>query len=222
MIGIIVAMESELKPYLDKLDFLKKAKIGKKDFYSGKIGDKEVVFALSGIGKVNASYAATLMINSYRPDFLISTGVSGGLGRTDIMEIVVAEKVVQHDCDTTAFGDPIGFVSTVNKVFFETDKALSKKFLEIMSARSGIVACGDQFVANKTKAREIVDNFDAIACDMESGAIGQIAYIENVPFVVLRCVSDSAHENAEVSFNDVVVYAADKLSEAVVGVIEKL
>ena len=222
MIGIIVAMESELKPYLDKIDSLKKEKIGQKDFFSGKIGDKEVAFVLSGIGKVNAAYAATLMINRYKPEFIISTGVSGGLGRTDIMEIVVAEKVVQHDCDTTAFGDPIGFVSTIDKVFFETDKVLSKKFLEIMSAHSGIVACGDQFVANETKAREIVKNFDAIACDMESGAIGQIAYIENVSFVVLRCVSDSAHESAEVSFNDVVVYAASKLSEAVVRVIKQL
>ncbi len=222
MIGIIVAMESELKPYLDKIHALRTEKKGQKEFFVGTIGEKEIVFVLSGIGKVNAAYAATLMTSFYKPEFIISTGVSGGLGRVDIMEIVVAEKVVQHDCDTTAFGDPIGLVSTINKVYFETDKDLSKKFLEIMSARSGIVACGDQFVANKTKAREIVKNFDAIACDMESGAIGQIAYIENVPFVILRCVSDSAHENAEISFNDVVVYAATKLSEAVVSVIKQL
>lgn len=222
MIGIIVAMESELQPYFDKMTDYKQTKIGQKDFYLGVIGSKEVAIVLSGIGKVNASYAFTLLLNHFNIEFAISTGVSGGLGRSEIMEMVVASKVVQHDCDTTALGDPLGFVSTVNKVYFETDDKLSKKFVNILDAKLGTFACGDQFVAKKAVAQEIVKNFDAIACDMESGAIAQIAYIEKVPFVVIRCISDSAHENAEVTFNDVVAFASEKLSAAVVRVIKEL
>lgn len=222
MIGIIVAMERELQPYFEKMTDKAQTKIRNMDFFTGTIGNKKIVMALSGIGKVNASYATTLMLCNFDVELLISTGVSGGLGRMDVMEVVVANKVVQHDCDTTAFGDPIGFVNTVNKVYFETDKKLSAKFVEVLDAKLGIFACGDQFIAKKAVAHEIVKNFDAIACDMESGAIGQIAYIERVPFVVLRCISDSATENAEVTFNDVVAFASIKLADAVVRVIKSL
>lgn len=222
MIGIIVAMERELQPYFEKMTDKGRQKIRNMDFFTGNIGGKQVVMALSGIGKVNASYATTLMLSFFDVKLLISTGVSGGLNRMDIMEVVVADKVVQHDCDTTAFGDPKGFVSTVNKVYFETDRDLSAKFVEELDAKVGTFACGDQFIASKAAAKEIVNNFDAIACDMESGAIGQIAYIEKVPFVVLRCISDSATESAETTFNDVVVFASEKLADAVVRVITSL
>jgi 5'-methylthioadenosine/S-adenosylhomocysteine nucleosidase len=220
MIGIIIAMESELEPFLElpySID-----KIGSKCFYQVKIGKKQAVIVLSGIGKVNASYAATLLIHLYKPKFIISTGVSGGLGALNVLDIVVATKTCQHDVDTSALGDALGLVSTVNKVYFDTDIELSEKFARLLNAKKGILACGDCFVADKELGEYIITNFDAIACDMESGAIGQICYIENVPYAVIRCISDGAGENAHLSYNEFVRKASKLLASSVIEVIKKL
>lgn len=220
MIGIIIAMESELKPFLEfphNIDT-----IGAKCFYTLQIENKQAVIVLSGIGKVNASYAATLLIHNYKPSFIISTGVSGGLKSLNVLDIVVATKTCQHDVDTSCLGDPIGLVSTVNKVYFDTDAELSDKFARLLNAKKGILACGDCFVANKDLKENIVKNFDAVACDMESGAIGQICYIENVPYAAIRCISDGAGENAQLSYNEVIEIASDKLAKSVIEVIKRL
>jgi 5'-methylthioadenosine/S-adenosylhomocysteine nucleosidase len=219
MVGIIIAMESELDSFLELPHSIDK--IGSKCFYHLQIGNTPTVIVLSGIGKVNASYAATLLIHNYKPDLIISTGLSGGFGALNVLDIVVATKTCQHDVDTSSLGDPVGFVSTVNKVYFETDLAVSEKFARLLNAKKGILACGDCFVANKALKDAIVNNFDAIACDMESGAIGQICYIENVPYTAIRCISDGAGEYASYSYNQIMQIAAAKLSKSVIEVIKR-
>ncbi|MDD4316823.1 MAG: 5'-methylthioadenosine/adenosylhomocysteine nucleosidase [Clostridia bacterium] len=221
MIAIIVAMPQELEPYKPHL---KKAQrhFGK-DFYEGVIGDVDVVICLSGIGKVNAAFAATLLIQLYKPDFLISTGLSGGLGKTRQSDIVLADKIVQHDVDTTALGDPKGMVSTVNKIFFETDGMLLERFVPFLPhAISGTIASGDQFVADKALSAQIADQFGAIACDMESGAVAQIAFITGTPLAVIRGISDAADGEAAADFNTVIKKISVETYKAVANVIEKL
>lgn len=221
MIGIIIAMPQELAPY--KPHITARNMYAGKDFYEGKIAAQEVVICLSGIGKVNAAYAATLMIQLYKPSVLISTGVSGGLGKTRQFDIVLAGKLVQHDVDTTALGDPKGMVSTVNKVFFDTDAALLKKFAEALpSAKLGTVASGDQFIADKELSKNIAEQFGAIACDMESGAVAQIAYLTATPLAVVRGISDSADGEAAADFLTVTEKISAETYKAVVSVIEKL
>ena len=149
-IGIVIAMESELRPYLDGSE--KTVNIGGKTFYLTKTGQKDVVIVYSGIGKVNAAYACTLLCNHFEPEFIITTGLSGGLGRSNVLETVVATATCQHDSDTTALGDPIGLVSTVNKIYFPTDEKLTELVCKITGAKKGVFACGDQFVADKDKA----------------------------------------------------------------------
>ena len=199
-IGIVIAMESELRPYLTEKTT--EVVIGGKTFYKTVIGKREAVIVFSGIGKVNAAYACTLLCREFSPEFIITTGLSGGLGRSNVLETVVATSTCQHDSDTTALGDPIGLVSTVNKIYFPADEKLTDLFCRLTGAKKGIFACGDQFVADKEKARKIVDNFDAIACDMESGAIGQVAYLAGVPYVAVRIISDGANEGAPISFSE--------------------
>lgn len=219
-VGIVIAMESELRPYLDGSE--KTVAIGGKTFYQTKIGKKEIVIVYSGIGKVNAAYACTLLCNHFQPDFIITTGLSGGLGRSNVLETVVATSTCQHDSDTTALGDPIGLISTVNKIYFPTDEVLTDLVCKITGAKKGVFACGDQFVADHEKAKTIVKNFDAIACDMESGAIGQIAYLAGIPYVALRIISDGANEGAPISFAEVTERASDLLYQAVSNVLTQL
>ena len=214
MIGIIIAMDKELFPYLSGNSYVKK-EIGGKEFFEFNINGKEAVAVKSGIGKVNSAYATTLLINNYNPEFIISTGISGGLGRKNVLDIVVAEKCVQYDVDTSALGDEIGFVSTVNKTYFDADKEKTELFAEKIGAAKVVFACGDRFVADKNLSDYIVKLFNASACDMESGAIAQIAYITNTPFVAIRCISDSADGNAAISYEKLTEIASQKLYEAV-------
>ena len=219
-IGIVIAMESELRPYLTEKTT--EVVIGGKTFYKTVIGKREAVIVFSGIGKVNAAYACTLLCREFSPEFIITTGLSGGLGRSNVLETVVATATCQHDSDTTALGDPIGLVSTVNKIYFPSDEKLTDLFCRLTGAKKGVFACGDQFVADKEKARKIVDNFDAIACDMESGAIGQVAYLAGVPYVAVRIISDGANEGAPISFSELTEKASVLLYDAVKKAIEAL
>lgn len=220
MVGIIIAMESELTPYL-RFPYKTETFYGKK-FFIIDVKGKETVIVLSGIGKVNATFATTLLIERYHPRLVISTGVSGGLGQSKIMSIVVAKSTCQHDCDTSALGDPIGLVSTVNKIYFDASEEYSRLFERELNAKSGVLACGDQFVADKTRAQFIVDTFGAVACDMESGAIGQTCFLTDVPYVAIRCISDGADEGADISFLSVVNKASEILGAAVIDVLGKL
>ena len=219
-IGIVIAMESELRPYLTEKTT--EVVIGGKTFYKTVIGKREAVIVFSGIGKVNAAYACTLLCREFSPEFIVTTGLSGGLGRSSVLETVVATATCQHDSDTTALGDPIGLVSTVNKIYFPADEKLTDLFCRLTGAKKGVFACGDQFVADKEKARKIVDNFDAIACDMESGAIGQVAYLAGVPYVAVRIISDGANEGAPISFSELTEKASILLYDAVKKAIEAL
>ena len=220
VIGIVIAMESELRPYLTEKTT--EVVIGGKTFYKTVIGNKEAVIVFSGIGKVNAAYACTLLCREFSPEFIVTTGLSGGLGRSNVLDTVVATATCQHDSDTTALGDPIGLVSTVNKIYFPADENLTELFCRLTGAKKGVFACGDQFVADKEKARKIVENFDAVACDMESGAIGQVAYLAGVPYVAIRIISDGANEGAPISFSELTEKASVLLYDAVKKAIEAL
>ena len=219
-IGIVIAMESELRPYLTEKTT--EVVIGGKTFFKTVIGKREAVIVFSGIGKVNAAYACTLLCREFSPEFIITTGLSGGLGRSNVLETVVATSTCQHDSDTTALGDPIGLVSTVNKIYFPADEKLTDLFCRLTGAKKGVFACGDQFVADKEKAQKIVDNFDAIACDMESGAIGQVAYLAGIPYVAVRIISDGANEGAPISFSELTEQASVLLYDAVKKAVEAL
>lgn len=213
MVGIIIAMDKELAPLTEGRKTVKTEE-GGKEFYRFDVDGVECVAVKSGIGKVNAAYATTLLVRGFRPDYLVSTGISGGLGRHGLLELVAAERTVQYDVDTTALGDPIGYVSTVNKVYFDADERLTDVFCKATGAKRTVLACGDRFVADDETKNFIVTTFDAGACDMESGAIAQIAFITGTPYVALRCISDGAGDGAEYDYEKTASNAAKILSEA--------
>lgn len=218
MIGIIIAMQEELAPYIENNQYEKKEILGK-TFYLLKISNKDCVIVHSGIGKVNASFAATMLIREFNPEFIISTGISGGLGVSHILDLVASTSCVQYDVDTTALGDELGFVSTVNKKYFDADNNLQSKFKQIKDIKLGVFACGDKFVSNKQESTFIQKTFNAIACDMESGAIAQIAYIAKTPYIAIRCISDGADDDASISFEQMKIIASQKLHNAITTVL---
>ena len=202
MIGIISAMTLETEMLINKSSFDITETITGIDFHKIEIGGKEVVLSVSGVGKVNAARVAEAMILTYNPDFIINTGVAGGLNPAlSIGDIVLSEKLVQHDMDTSALGDPVGMISGINMVKLPASQTLCEKIektaerLGIPCAR-GVIASGDQFIADRKKKEWIRDTFDAIACEMEGAAIGQACYANGVAFAVLRAISDNADDAA--------------------------
>ena len=166
-IGIIGAMEVEVNDLVSRLENRKCETVSGIDFHTGKLLGKEVAIAKCGIGKVFAAMAAEVMILKYAPKLLVNTGVGGALAHgLRCGDIVVAEKLCQHDMDTSPIGDPVGLVSGINRIWFETDESarevLMKSGKELgLSVKLGSIATGDRFVATNDVKKYIVDTFGA-------------------------------------------------------------
>ena len=195
-IGIIGAMQIEIDGLKAAMTDCREERISGITFTSGLLEGVPVVCAVCGVGKVFAALAAQTMILRYAPRALLNTGVAGGLDEgLRVGDIVLADAVVQHDMDTSALGDPVGLLSGINIIKIPTDKALLRALCAATEAQGltphvGTVATGDQFIATQRPKQKMRVRFGAIACEMEGGAIGQVAYVNGVPFAVLRAISD--------------------------------
>ena len=189
-IGLVYAMEGELESLLQSTGACRLETVAGVHFYGIAPG---IMACAGGIGKVNIAMATQLLILRYAPDLIVNVGVAGALEELPIGTMVLAERFVQHDMDTSAVGDPVGFVSTVNTVEFACDKTeLVHGMLEEMgvSHLRGTVATGDWFATNCPRARQIQENFHPMLCEMEGGAIAQVCMRKEVPFLALKSVSD--------------------------------
>ena len=216
MIGIIAAMDVEMKSLRSYMENTETEVISGIRFVRGTLEGKDVVTAVCGIGKVFAALCAQTMILHYQPKCIINTGVAGTL--TDALtigSIAVSSAVVQHDMDTSPLGDPVGLISGINKVELPADRLLTgqlsacAKVMGIKTA-TGVIASGDQFVASVERKAFIVEHFKAIACEMEGAAVGQVCYVNKVPFCVLRAISDSADGSSHMDYPTFVQMAAEQ------------
>lgn len=216
MIGIIAAMDVEMKSLRSYMENTETEVISGIRFVRGTLEGKDVVTAVCGIGKVFAALCAQTMILHYQPRCIINTGVAGTL--TDALtigSIAVSSAVVQHDMDTSPLGDPVGLISGINKVELSADRLLTgqlsacAKVMGIKTA-TGVIASGDQFVASAERKAFIVEHFKAIACEMEGAAVGQVCYVNKVPFCVLRAISDSADGSSHMDYPTFVQMAAEQ------------
>ena len=205
-IGIIGAMEPEVEAIIANLTDKSSEAVSGITFHSGKIGEKSVVVAKCGIGKVFAALCAQTMILKYSPDLIVNTGVGGALaGGITTGDIVIAESLCQHDMDTSAIGDPKGLVSGINMIYFEADKRAGEILLASatelgLNARLGRIASGDKFIASGEDKARIMADFSADACEMEGCAIAQTAIVNRIPFAVVRAISDSADGEATMDY----------------------
>lgn len=227
MTGIIAAMKIELDLIRSRLDGVYEEKRGGITFYRGSFCGKEVVCAVCGIGKVFAAMCAEAMIISYSPDVIVNTGVAGAVSDgLHILDCTVADKCVQYDMDTSPLGDPVGMISGINKIYFESDKdgsaLLSDCFRELgKEPVTCTAASGDAFVSDMKKKRKINKQFGAGVCDMESASIAHVCFVNGTPFVISRVVSDGADGDAKYDFPEMCGMAADISSKAVLQFIKK-
>lgn len=225
MIGIIGAMDIEIERINAQMTDKKEETISGALYTVGKIGNTEVVTAICGIGKVFAAICAQTMILKFGAEAIINTGVAGTLtDKIGVLGVVVATSLVQHDMDTTYFGDPKGMISGINKVFFEADEALSEKVCENIKVDyiRGIIASGDAFIADEGKKKEIAETFDAVACEMEGASIAHVCYINNTPFCVVRSISDGANGDKELSYEAFREEAAVISSEIIINTLKEI
>lgn len=227
MIGIICALEIELDALKSQLQEPEKACYSGIDYFAGKLAGQHAVLAQCGVGKVNAALCAQTMALVYRPELMINSGVAGGLtAALHPGDIAIGRDVVQHDVDTSALGDPVGMVSTVNVTYFPCDAAASQQILAVaqkclnVRARLARIASGEQFVASSERKSEIIRLFQAEACEMEAGAIAQVCYINRIPFAAIRAISDSADECGEMDYGTFLPLAARNSSELVMKFLE--
>ena len=205
-IGIIGAMEPEVDSLISALDDRLSETVSGITFYLGRIEDRTVAVAKCGIGKVFAAICTEIMILNYAPSLIVNTGVGGGLANgIGTGDIVIARDLCQHDMDTSAIGDPVGLVSGINRIYFESDPRACEILLRAakalgLNARLGRVASGDKFIASKEGKDYIVSTFSADACEMEGCAVAQVAFVNNTPFAVVRAISDSADGEATMDY----------------------
>ncbi len=213
-LGIIAAMEKEADPLIAQMTETTTECVSGIQFTKGLLRGHSTVVAVCGIGKVFAALCAQTMILQYAPQRIINTGVAGSLSKKlKIADLAIAAQVVQHDMDTSALGDPKGLISGINQVYLPTDnktvELLTRAADDIgVNALAGTIASGDQFVGDSTRKTWIADTFDAIACEMEGAAIGQVCFVNQVPFAVVRAISDDANGEAEMDYPQFAALAA--------------
>lgn len=224
-LGIICAMELEAEGYISRMSEKETVTVGGVRFYYGRLCEKETVISVCGIGKVFAAICAQTMILSFAPEYIINTGVAGTLTEdVGIGDMVIATDVVQHDMDTSAIGDPVGLISGINVISIPC----SKKIADLIGATAeklqipyiyGRIASGDKFISKSEEKERIKKIFDASACEMEGGAIGQVCYVNKVDFCVIRAISDGGDENATLDYPKFAREAAKKAVDVLCSII---
>ncbi len=208
MIGIIGAMEEEVAMLIEKMDVEKIVDKASMRFYQGILCGKEVVVVRSGIGKVNAAACAQILVDTFSVQLLINTGIAGSLdARIDIGDMVISYDALHHDMDAGLFGYPIGQVPRMNVLSFVADEELVIKAKEANEEANpeiktyvGRVVSGDQFVASKDLKERIVADFNPLCTEMEGAAIAQVAYLNQVSYVIIRAISDKADNSATMDY----------------------
>ena len=200
-IGMMYAMDGEIESLLKNENARLIEKVAGASFYQ--IRDN-VIACAGGVGKVNAAMSTQLIISRYQPDVVLNVGVAGCFENVPIGTLVLATGFVQHDADTSALGDPVGLVSTVNMVTFPTSwQEKSRLAMDKLGLpyRTGLVATGDWFATDTRRSHWIYDTFHPLLCEMEGGAVAQVCHRNGVPFIALKSVSDCVLEHHVFFFN---------------------
>ncbi len=211
MIGIIGAMDSEIAVILEKMSTCEKIEENKYLFHKGMLFGKEVVVVKCGIGKVNAALCTLMLLTKFKPSMVINTGIAGATAKgLNIYDFVVSTEALYHDFDTAFFGYKLGQVPGLPETF-KTDEKMVDKVVKAFEGSEltkehkvvkGRVACGDQFISGGERKDFIVKNFQPACVEMEGCAIAHTCHLFGYPFVIIRCMSDCADEEAKESYEE--------------------
>jgi len=228
-IGIIGAMDEEVSILKSAMKEVTTTQIAGCEFYQGELNGKKVVLTKSGIGKVAAAVATTLLLEKFSPDTIINTGSAGGFDTDlNVGDIVISTEVRFHDVDLTAFGYEIGQMAQLPPAFEATPSLIdiahsAAQTLPDLNIVQGLICTGDIFMADPAKTEIARNNFPSMkACEMEAAAIAQVCYQFSVPFVIIRSLSDIAGKKSELSFEEFLPVAAKNASILVSAITDRL
>ena len=208
MLGIIGAMDEEVAKIKECLEDCSIEDCAGMKFYRGILRGTPAVVVRSGIGKVNAAVCTQILVDRYHVDAVINTGIAGSLrSEINIGDIVLSTDMVQHDMDATGFGYPVGQIPQMDRFSFPADEDLRKlaqtccqKVNSDILTWSGRVVSGDQFISDKAKKQWLVDSFQGSCTEMEGAAIAQAAWLNQVPVLIIRAISDKADDSANMDY----------------------
>ena len=230
MIGIIGAMDIEVARLKDMIEGAENYEKAGMSFVYGKMHGRNVVVVRSGIGKVNAGICTQILVDRFNVDYIINTGIAGSLNKDiNIGDIVLSSDALQHDMDATGFGYEVGVIPQMKESLFKGDEKLiniAKTCLENnikdIKAFVGRIVSGDQFISDKAKKEWLVDNFSAYCTEMEGAAVAQAAYLNNVPFVIIRAISDKADDSATMDYPVFEALAAEHSVELISEMVKEI
>ena len=230
MLGIIGAMTEEVLHLKEAMEDVEIRTIATMDFYQGRLKGLDVVVVRSGIGKVNAAICTQILIDQYNVRRIINTGIAGSLRSSiDIGDIVLSRDAMQHDMDATGFGYKVGQIPQMEEFSFPSDEKLRKLAAKVcgevnpeISVFEGRICSGDQFISDNDVKAKIISEFGGFAVEMEGAAIGQAAYLNGIPFLVVRAISDKADGSANMDYAEFEMAAIEHSVKLTVGMIQAL
>ncbi|MGS4858587.1 5'-methylthioadenosine/adenosylhomocysteine nucleosidase [Streptococcus agalactiae] len=227
-IGIIAAMEEELKLLVENLEDKSQETVLSNVYYSGRYGEHELVLVQSGVGKVMSAMSVAILVESFKVDAIINTGSAGAVATgLNVGDVVVADTLVYHDVDLTAFGYDYGQMS-MQPLYFHSDKTFVSTFEAVLSkeemiSKVGLIATGDSFIAGQEKIYVIKGHFpQVLAVEMEGAAIAQAAQATGKPFVVVRAMSDTAAHDANITFDEFIIEAGKRSAQVLMAFLKAL
>jgi len=220
-------MDREIKLLCNRMSDVSKISKLHLDFYLGKIKGKRAVVVKSGVGKVNAAVCTQLLIDHFSPKYIICTGVAGGLlDSLKTGDVVVSKDLIQYDVDASPFGHEIGEIPNMGVKIFNADEELvekafyiGKKILKENKIIKGRVLTGDKFVNSEEMVKYLRNYFEGACVEMEGGAIAHVCFLNKMPFVVIRSISDKADGKALTDYKNFVELASKTSAEIVEGII---
>lgn len=227
-IGIIAAMEEEIKLLVENLEDKSQETVLSNVYYSGRYGEHELVLVQSGVGKVMSAMSVAILVESFKVDAIINTGSAGAVATgLNVGDVVVADTLVYHDVDLTAFGYDYGQMS-MQPLYFHSDKTFVSTFEAVLSkeemiSKVGLIATGDSFIAGQEKIDVIKGHFpQVLAVEMEGAAIAQAAQATGKPFVVVRAMSDTAAHDANITFDEFIIEAGKRSAQVLMAFLKAL
>lgn len=219
-IGIIAALDEEIEAIKELMKDINIKNIYELQFILGTINSKNVVLVKCGVGKVNAARVAQVLIYNFDLEYIVNVGTAGGLNENiEIGDIVIGEKLVQHDFDVTAAGREKGYITDIGKYFYSDEELIKKakktieKMDEAFNSIIGTIATGDVFVQDIKIKEEIIKEFNADCTEMEGAAIAQVCTLDKIPFIVIRSISDKPNGNNGIDFEKYLELACERYSK---------